>query len=593
MSITSSGTRKAGPYSGNGTTTAFPFAFKVFQASDLLVVQTDTTPTDTTLTLTTHYTVTLNANQDSNPGGTVNMVIAPPTGYLLTIGSQVPQLQSVTLTNNGGFYPTVINNALDYLTVLIQQLSEKLGRSLTMPFSTSASGQLPPVSPGSLLGWKQDGTGIANVGATGVGAGGIVASNMAAGATGTALSGDTQAAATKTAPADVDKIPLFDSASFWSLKSLSWANLKAAFKTYYSTLVGTQVQVSADASPLWWGTQSTLASGAAYALNSNILIMDAQCHNTQIDTNGNFTGVSETGIATCMLWGEDDVLRVFTAPSVTLGTVPTFGATPTYILDMKTGIVTAPNLQQQQSVFASVASNALTVGLNQTALQFRNATLGNGAPAMVNAAAALSLVVPSGATLGSVNATLARLILLAINNAGTMELAIVNQAGGANLDETTLINTTAISAAATANNVIYSANARTGVPFRVVGYIEATETTAGAWVTAPSLVQGVGGMAGAALQSLGMGQTWQSVTGSRAINTTYYNTTGRPIIVMVEGSSTSAAGFTLMVNSVVAYTTGAAAGSGTATITVVPPGGSYSWAVSGGTPTLSQWSELR
>ncbi len=338
MSITSGGTRKAGPYNGNGVTTSFPLTFKVFQASDVLVVQTDTTPTDYTLTLNTDYTVTLNPNQDSNPGGTVTMTVAPPTGYLLTIGSQVPQVQSVTLTNNGGFYPTVINTALDYVTVLIQQLSEKLGRALTMPFSTNASGQLPPVSPGSLLGWKADGTGIANVGATGVGAGGIVASNMAAGATGTAHSADTQAATIKATPADADKIPLYDSANFWYLKGLTWANLKAAFlNNGFSTITGSQMQISGDASPFWEGTQSTLGSGAAYVLNGNILIMKAWTHNTKINTSGNFTGVAATGIATVMLWGEDDVLRVFTAPSVTAGTVPTFGATPTYMLDMKSG----------------------------------------------------------------------------------------------------------------------------------------------------------------------------------------------------------------------------------------------------------------
>lgn len=233
MSISSSATRKAGPAGSgtNGSTTAFPFSFKVFQASDLLVVQTDTTPADNTLVLNTHYTVQLNANQDSNPGGTVNLVSALPSGYLLTIGSNVPQTQSVTLTNNSGFYPTVINDALDRMVILIQQLSEKIGRSLTLPFSTSGtvSTQLPPVSPGSLLGWKADGSGIANVGATGVGAGGIVPANMASGATGTALSTDTQAAAAKATPADADKIPLFDSASFFSLKSLTWANIKGMF----------------------------------------------------------------------------------------------------------------------------------------------------------------------------------------------------------------------------------------------------------------------------------------------------------------------------------------------------------------------------
>lgn len=227
MSISSSGARKSGPFTGDGNTAVFPFTFKVFQASDLLVVQTDTTPTDHTLVLNTDYTVTLNANQDANPGGAVNMPVAPPSGYLLTLGSNVPELQSVTLTNNGGFYPTVINSALDYLTILIQQVSEKVGRALVMPFSSNASGELPPVAPGQLLGWKADGSGIDNVGASGVGAGSIVASNMAAGATGTALSNDTQAASTKSTPADADLVPIFDSASIFSLKNLTWANLKA------------------------------------------------------------------------------------------------------------------------------------------------------------------------------------------------------------------------------------------------------------------------------------------------------------------------------------------------------------------------------
>lgn len=262
MSISSSGTRKSGPYTGNGATSAFPFTFKVFQASDVLVVQTDTTPADHALALNTDYTVVLNANQDANPGGTVNMVAPPPSGYLLTIGSNVPELQSVTLTNNGGFYPSVINSALDYLTILVQQISEKMGRALVMPFSTNASGQLPPVAPGQLLGWKADGTGIDNIGATGVGAGGIVAANLAAGAAGTALSTDTQAASAKAIPVDADEIPLFDSASFWYLKKFTWSNLKSAIGTLLNmtgAINYARTTVASAAIPdIWTGTGNNI-----------------------------------------------------------------------------------------------------------------------------------------------------------------------------------------------------------------------------------------------------------------------------------------------------------------------------------------------
>ena len=48
---------------------------------------------------------------------------------------------------------------------------------------------------------------------------------------------DTVAAATsKTTPVDADLLPLFDSASTFSLKKLTWSNLKATIKTYFDTL---------------------------------------------------------------------------------------------------------------------------------------------------------------------------------------------------------------------------------------------------------------------------------------------------------------------------------------------------------------------
>jgi hypothetical protein len=159
--IASDAVRKAG-FMGDGVTAVFPFTFKVFAAADLLVVQTNLTPIDTTQNLTSQYTVALNANQDSNPGGNVTMLTPPPAGYLLTIGSQMAQTQPMVLTNTGGFYPTVLNNMADWVTILIQQLSEKLGRSLTLPFSSSASTLLPAAVAGTLLGWNAGGNAIVN-----------------------------------------------------------------------------------------------------------------------------------------------------------------------------------------------------------------------------------------------------------------------------------------------------------------------------------------------------------------------------------------------------------------------------------------------
>lgn len=138
MSISSS-TRKAGPYSCNGSTVAFPFAFKVFTTADVRVVLTDANAVESDLVLGTNYTVALNADQDANPGGTVTTTATYATGYKVTLTSQVQALQPVTLTNQGGFYPKIINDALDRVTIMVQQLSEQVSRAVKTSISSNTS----------------------------------------------------------------------------------------------------------------------------------------------------------------------------------------------------------------------------------------------------------------------------------------------------------------------------------------------------------------------------------------------------------------------------------------------------------------------
>lgn len=148
-----------------------------------------------------------------------------------------------------------------------------------------------------------------------------------------------------------------------------------------------------------------------------------------------------------------------------------------------------------QPITATVAANAMTITLNPTTLDFRSATLSSGAVNTRQVATAISLVIPSGATLGTIAAVAARFAVLAIDNAGTVELAVVNLAGGNVLDESGVISTTVLNAASDLNNVIYSTTARTNVPYRVVGFVDNTQATPGTYATAPSLVQGAGGQA--------------------------------------------------------------------------------------------------
>ena len=145
----SSTTRIAGPFVGNGTASAFPFTFKVFAAGDLDVIRLATsTGVETTLVLTTDYTVALNIDQDSNPGGTVTLVAGPlATGFTLTITSDIANLQPTDLTTQGGFYPEVITDSFDRATIQIQQMAGDVSRSIKAPISDgSPDMELPAAS---------------------------------------------------------------------------------------------------------------------------------------------------------------------------------------------------------------------------------------------------------------------------------------------------------------------------------------------------------------------------------------------------------------------------------------------------------------
>lgn len=56
---------------------------------------------------------------------------------------------------------------------------------------------------------------------------------------GDAISAATVGATTKATPVDADLIPLIDSAAGYTLKNLTWANLKATLKTYFDSVVTT------------------------------------------------------------------------------------------------------------------------------------------------------------------------------------------------------------------------------------------------------------------------------------------------------------------------------------------------------------------
>jgi hypothetical protein len=157
--------RVAGPFTGNSVQVAFPFTFKVFLTSEVYVALTNTVlGYATVLTLNTDYTVTLNSNQNSNPGGTVTLLAAPSSSYTVTLTSQLPNTQPSDLTNAGAFYPQTVNDSFDRATIQIQQLQTSVGSSLRLPLTAPAgtSLQLPLPVSNKLLGWNAAATALEN-----------------------------------------------------------------------------------------------------------------------------------------------------------------------------------------------------------------------------------------------------------------------------------------------------------------------------------------------------------------------------------------------------------------------------------------------
>ena len=93
-------------------------------------------------------------------------------------------------------------------------------------------------------------------------------------------------------------------------------------------------------------------------------------------------------------------------------------------------------------------------------------------------------------------------------------------------------------------------------------------------------------------QMLGLGQTWQNLTGARAVSTSYTNTTGKPIFVSFFGTCLQDSAATLTIDGLgiigsVAY----ANTKGTFVNGIVPPGSTYYIAADG--LAIFQWRELR
>ena len=160
MTISTSN-RRAGPYLGDGNQREFPFTFKVFSAEDVRAYVADAQGNESELAATA-YRITLSSNQENRPGGLLTLTAALAVGDKLAINSKTDIVQSKVFTNQGGFYPVLLNDALDLLTVICQELQAQLARAMLAPVNATVTPSFPLPDAKKYLRWSDDGQTLIN-----------------------------------------------------------------------------------------------------------------------------------------------------------------------------------------------------------------------------------------------------------------------------------------------------------------------------------------------------------------------------------------------------------------------------------------------
>ena len=134
--------RRSDIYVGDGVQTQFSFSFKLLKSEDAEVHVAPPHGVDAVLNPNA-YVCVLNDDQDINPGGKITLKEPLVKGAALAVISGEAYVQPTVFTNRGAFFPTVLNDSLDRLTILCQQLVEQVSRALiTDPTDTITPRQL-------------------------------------------------------------------------------------------------------------------------------------------------------------------------------------------------------------------------------------------------------------------------------------------------------------------------------------------------------------------------------------------------------------------------------------------------------------------
>ena len=123
-------------YSGNSSTDAFSYTFKITADSEMQVIIRASTGSETVKSLTTHYTVSGAGNAS---GGTVTFTSGniPATGETVIFRRNTTQTQGMDLIENDPLPANTLETAVDKNLAISQELQEQLDRSFKVSRSNT------------------------------------------------------------------------------------------------------------------------------------------------------------------------------------------------------------------------------------------------------------------------------------------------------------------------------------------------------------------------------------------------------------------------------------------------------------------------
>lgn len=284
--------------SGSGGAGPYAFTFEILANTDIAVYKEDTL-----LTLTTHYTVTINSNGTGSVTITAaGLALSPtsPTQYAI-VGNRTIS-RSTDFTTGGDFFANTINDELDQQTIFAQQNAEGLQRALTAPQTdpTTINMTLPKAADraNKTLAFDANGNPALGISAADVANASTYATNAANSATAAASSASSASSSASSATSSASTASTQASNASTSATSASnSASSASTSATNAASSASTASTQASNASTSATNAASSASSASTSASNASTSATNASNSASAASTSASNAATSETNAA--------------------------------------------------------------------------------------------------------------------------------------------------------------------------------------------------------------------------------------------------------------------------------------------------------